>query len=65
MHFQCMIAKTGVSYYCLQKSGWLFFPGRPHYWAHGFPMKTFHENLNVTSYYAKDTLILKMAAVSM
>ena len=42
-----------------QESGWLLFPGSsPDYWTHGFLMKAFHENLNVMSYYAEDTLVL-------
>ena len=42
--------------YFFQESG---FPGSsPDYWAHGFPVKAFFENFNVTSYYAEDTMVL-------
>ena len=66
-----MIAKTGAEFplkvstkrftqnYCFQESGWLHFPGSsPDYWTHSFPVKVFRENLNVTSYYAEDTMVL-------
>ena len=44
---------------CFQKSGWLLFPGSsPDYWTHGFPVKAFRENFNVTSYYPEDTMVL-------
>ena len=45
--------------YCFQESGWLLFPGSsPDYWTHGFPVKAFCENFNMTSYYAEDTMVL-------
>ena len=58
--------------YYLQESGWLLFPGNsPDYQTHGFLVKAFRENFNVTSYYAKDSLEfnvlfiwLKIAVVS-
>ena len=66
-----MIAKTKAEFlskvskkcltqnYCFQVSVWLLFPGSsPDYWTHGFPVKSFRENFNVTSYYAQDTMIL-------
>ena len=30
----------------------------PKYWTHRFPVNVFRENLNVTSYYAEDTMVL-------
>ena len=46
--------------YCFQESGSPdSSPGNsPDYWTHGFPVKAFHENFNMTSYYAGDTMIL-------
>ena len=65
-----MIAKTRAGFF--QKfpqnaSHKLLFPGiwlassshsSPNDWAHQFPVKALHENLNVTSYYAEDTMVL-------
>ena len=66
-----MIAKTRAEFplkvstkrftqnYCFQESEWLHFPGSsPDYLTHSFPMEIFRENLNVTSYYAEDTMLL-------
>ena len=45
--------------YCFQESGWLLLHGSsPDYWTHGFPMKAFRENFNVTSYYTEDSMVL-------
>lgn len=43
--------------YHFQKYGLLLFPvGSPtDYWTHGYPVETFHENVNVTSCYAEGT----------
>ena len=39
--------------YCFQESDWLLLPdSSPDYWTHGFPVKAFRENFNVTLYYA-------------
>ena len=32
----------------------------PVYWTHRFPAKAFRENLNVTSYYAEDAMVLQI-----
>ena len=66
-----MIAKTRAEFpfkvstkrftqnYCFQESGWLLFPSStPDNWTHGFPVKAFRENFDVTSYYADDTMVL-------
>ena len=39
---------------------WLASPSRssPNYWTQQFPVKAFHENFNVTSYYAEDIMVL-------
>ena len=68
-----MVAKTRAEFpfkistkrftqnYCFQESSWVFFPGSsPDYWTHGFPVKSFHENFNVASYYAGDTMLLQI-----
>ena len=45
--------------YCFQESGWPLFPGSSlDYWIHRFLVKAFHENFNVTSYYAEGTMVL-------
>ena len=44
---------------CFQESGWLFYPGSsPDHLIHGFPMRAFHENFIVTSYYTEDIIVL-------
>ena len=66
-----MIAKTKAEFsfkvstkhfrqtYCFLESGCLLFPdSSPDYWTHGFPVKAFRKNFNVTSYYAEDTKVL-------
>ena len=55
--------KVSIKYsahnYCFQKSGWIFFSETPpNYWTHGFPVTAFRENFNVTSYYARNTMVL-------
>ena len=47
--------------YFFQGSGWLFFPGSlQDYWKHGFPVKALRENFSMKSYYAEDTMVLKI-----
>ena len=66
-----MIAKTRAEFpfkvstkrfkqkFCFQESGWLLFPcSSPNYWTHGFLVKAFRENFNMTAYYAEDTIVL-------
>ena len=54
-----VLTKRLAQNYSFQDSGWLLFPGSsPNYWTHGFHVKAFRENLNVTSYYAEDTMAL-------
>ena len=54
-----VLTKRLAQNYCSQDSGWLLFPGSsPNYWTHGFHVKAFRENLNVTSYYVEDTMAL-------
>ena len=48
-----------IQNYCFQESGWLLFScSSPYYWTNRFPVKTFHENFNVTSNTAEDTMVL-------
>ena len=43
----------------LQESGWLLFLGSsPDYRTHGYPVKAFREDFNVTSYRAEHTMLL-------